>query len=60
MKHMFGLAVAAGLAAVPQALPAQSGPQAFSVTNATSHTLACGARRSGSAKTEIVVLRPGQ
>ena len=60
MKQMIGLALAASLAAIPYAASGQGGDRSFSVTNATSRTLACGVSRRGSAQTEIVVLRPGQ
>ena len=60
MKQLIGLAAAAGFAALSQSAPAQGGGSQYSVTNATSHTLACGTSRHGSAKTQIVVLRPGQ
>ena len=60
MKQMIALALAAGLAAVPQAASAQDGGHKFSVTNATSRTLACGVSERGSARMDLVVLRPGQ
>ena len=60
MKQIIALALAAGLAAAPQAASAQDDGHKFSVTNGTSRTLACGVSERGSARMNVVVLRPGQ